>query len=187
MKRKIAISISLFAVAFVVAYFICSFCIPGWKVKLEADATTVFIENLKILWPIKVLISLVAGTIVASIPFWIHKKELQVLIIFFLINIALFYILPSLIMDTGSAIIVLLVILPLSCLFVAVIYGSLNSFHIAYPLLVALAFTPTIWIFFNESAWVYIPAYGGIALIGNLIGASIYKCRNPKLKDNSKK
>ena len=114
------------------------------------------------------------------------KKSIKSIIIFLLINIALFYILPSLIKDTGSAIMVLLVILPLSCLFVAVIYGSLNSFHIAYPLLVALAFTPTLWIFFNESAWVYIPAYGGIALIGNLIGAGIYKYRNPKIQDNSK-
>ena len=114
------------------------------------------------------------------------KKSVKSLIIFLLINIAIFYIFPSFITDTGSAITVLLIILPLSCLFIAVRYGSLNSFHLAYPLLVALAFTPTIWIFFNESAWVYIPAYGGIALIGNLIGAGICKCRNPKMQDNSK-
>ena len=114
------------------------------------------------------------------------KKSVKSIIIFLLINIALFYILPPLIVDTGSAMIVLLAILPLSCLLVAVIYGCLNSFHISYPLLVALAFTPTIWIFFNESAWVYIPTYGAIALIGNLIGAGIYKYRIPKLQHNSK-
>ena len=108
------------------------------------------------------------------------KKSVKSIIIFLLIHIAIFYILPSLIMDTGSAMIVVLAVLPLSCLLAAVIYGSLNSFHISYPLLVALVFTPTIWIFFNESAWVYIPAYGAIALIGNLIGAGIYKFRNHK-------
>ena len=70
MKKKAGIAISLFVVAFVIAYSICSFCIPGWKVKLEADAMTVFIENLKILWPTKVLISLVAGAVIASVPFW---------------------------------------------------------------------------------------------------------------------
>ena len=113
------------------------------------------------------------------------KKSIKSTIIFLLINIALFYILPLLIMDTGSAIMVLLVILPLSCLFVAIIYGSLNSFHLAYPLLVALAFTLTFWIFFNESAWEYIPAYGVIALIGNLIGADIYKYRNHKTQCDS--
>ena len=113
------------------------------------------------------------------------KKSVKSIIIFLLINIAIFYILPLLIVDTGSAVIVLLAILPLSCLFVAVIYGSLNSFHISYPLLVALAFTPAIWIFFNESAWVYIPAYGAIAFIGNLVGAGIYKSRNHKVQGDS--
>ena len=113
------------------------------------------------------------------------KKSVKSIIIFLLINISFFYIFPLLIVDTGSAMFVLLTILPLSCLFVAVIYGSLNSFHISYPLLVALAFTPTIWIYFNESAWGYIPAYGAIALIGNLIGAGIYKYRNPKTQNDN--
>ena len=72
MKKKTGIAISLFVVAFVIAYFICSFCIPGWKVKLDADATTVFIENLKILWPTKALISLAAGAVIVSVPFWLH-------------------------------------------------------------------------------------------------------------------
>ena len=75
MKKKTGIAISLFVVTFVIAYFICSFCIPGWKVKLEANATIVFIENLKILWPIKALISVVIGAIIASVPFWLWKKE----------------------------------------------------------------------------------------------------------------
>ena len=75
MKKKTGIEISIFAVSFVIAYFICSFCIPGWRVKLEADAVTVLIENLKILWPIKALISLVAGVIIGSIPFWLRKKK----------------------------------------------------------------------------------------------------------------
>lgn len=75
MKKKTGIAISLFMVAFVIAYFICSFCIPGWKVKLEADAMIVFIENLKILWPIKSLISLAAGAMIASVPFWLRKTE----------------------------------------------------------------------------------------------------------------
>lgn len=113
------------------------------------------------------------------------KKSVKSIILFLFLNIAIFYILPSLIVDTGSAMIVLLAILPLSCLLVAVIYGCLNSFHISYPLLVVLAFTPTIWIYFNESAWVYISVYGAIALIGNLLGAGIYKSRNHKTQGDS--
>lgn len=113
------------------------------------------------------------------------KKSVKSLIIFLLINIAFFYISPLFAVDTGSGILILLFIIPLSCLISAIIYSSLNSFHIAYPLLVSLAFTPTIWIFFNESAWVYIPAYGVITLIGNLLGAGIYKYRNHKTQGNS--
>ena len=75
MKKKTGVAISLFVAAFVITYFVCSFCIPGWKVKLEADAVTVFIENLKILWPTKALISLAAGAVVASVPFWVLKKK----------------------------------------------------------------------------------------------------------------
>ena len=75
MKNRTGISLGVFAIVFVITYFVCSFCIPGWKVKLEADAMTVFIENLKILWPTKVLISLAAGAVVASVPFWVLKKR----------------------------------------------------------------------------------------------------------------
>ena len=75
MKKKTGIAISLFVAAFVIAYLICSFCIPGWKVKLEADAMTVFIENLKILWPMKASISLAAGAVIATVPFWVRKKK----------------------------------------------------------------------------------------------------------------
>ena len=75
MKKKAGITISLFLAAFLATYFISSFCIPGWKVKLEADAMTVFIENLKILWPMKALISLAAGAVIASVPFWLRKKK----------------------------------------------------------------------------------------------------------------
>ena len=75
MKKKTGVAISLFVAAFVIAYFVCSFCIPEWKVKLEADAITVFIENLKVLWPTKALISLAVGAVIASVPFWLRKKE----------------------------------------------------------------------------------------------------------------
>ena len=75
MKNRTGISLGVFAIVFVITYFVCSFCIPGWKVKLEADAMTVFIENLKILWPTKALISLAAGAVVASVPFWVLKKK----------------------------------------------------------------------------------------------------------------
>ena len=106
------------------------------------------------------------------------KKKMLSLAVFTLINIACFYLMPAVITDTGSAMGMLLLVVPLCCLIISVVYGALNAFNIAYPIMVALVFIPTIWIYFNESAWVYSPAYGVIALIGNAIGAGIYHFRN---------
>ena len=72
--KKSSISVIWFVLVFIVTYFICSFCIPGWRIKLEADAMTVLIETLKIMMPIKVMISLVAGVIAGAIPFFIRNK-----------------------------------------------------------------------------------------------------------------
>ncbi len=75
MKKKVMLGFVLFSAAFILTYFITSFCVPGWRVKLAADAVTVFIENLKTLMPIKAIISLVVGVIAGSIPFWTSLKE----------------------------------------------------------------------------------------------------------------
>lgn len=114
------------------------------------------------------------------------KKKFLMLTIFLLMNIIVFYCVPLMISDTGSGILALIFIIPVSCLLLSILYGSLNSFHLAYPILSAIAFIPAIWKFFNESAWVYCFFYGGIALIGNLLGAGIYKFRKNKGSDTVK-
>lgn len=72
--KKSGIAAVLFVLTFVASYLICSFCIPGWRIKLEADAMTVFVETLKILMPVKLLISLAAGGIIGALPFFVCKK-----------------------------------------------------------------------------------------------------------------
>lgn len=111
------------------------------------------------------------------------KKSTKIFVIALLVNIVFFYLVPYIIVDTGSAMTVMLIVLPLSCLITALIYGALNSFQLIYPLSIALVFIPTIWLHYNESAWVYIFAYGIIALIGNLLGACYYKYKH-KMSDN---
>ncbi len=86
-----------------------------------------------------------------------------------------FYLLPLCMYDTGTAMILLLAALPLICLVCSIIYGIKQGFCWIYPIAVAAVFTPTIWIYYNPSAWVYIVAYAGIALIGNLIGMIFFK------------
>ena len=87
-----------------------------------------------------------------------------------------FYVLPLLIQDTGSAILILLLVIPLVCLACSAVYGLRHSFHLEFPLLTALLFAPSVFLFYNSSAWVYIVGYGVTALAGNAIGALIYKC-----------
>ena len=94
---------------------------------------------------------------------------------YLLVNTLAFYLLPLIMQDTGSAMFVMLVGLPVSCFSTSIVFGARNSFNGFYPLAVALLFTPTIFVFYNESAAFYIVVYGIIALVGNLIGKLFYK------------
>lgn len=89
-----------------------------------------------------------------------------------------FYLLPLLIIDTGTAIILLLAVIPLICFCISILYGIKNSFNALYAIIVAVLFAPSIFIFYNTSAWVYIIAYGVLALIGNAIGMIFFKRTN---------
>lgn len=93
---------------------------------------------------------------------------------YFIIFIA-FYIVPMLIKDTGSGMFILLIVIPLITLITSIIYGLRNTFDFIYPLLVAILFIPTLFIYYNISAWVYIIAYSLIALIGEILGKTLQK------------
>ena len=93
---------------------------------------------------------------------------------YLLVIIIDFYILPLLIRDTGSAMIMLLIILPFICFASSVFYGIRHSFHLSYAFIVAILF-----IYYNISAWIYSLIYGIIALAGNLTGYLLRKTQNP--------
>lgn len=86
-----------------------------------------------------------------------------------------YYVLPLLIQDTGAAMMILLVIIPLLCLVCSITYGIKQGFHLLYAAMAALLFIPSIFIYYNTSAWVYVLIYGVVALIGNGIGRIFYK------------
>lgn len=94
---------------------------------------------------------------------------------YLVVNIIGFYLLPIVIKDTGSAMAVMLLGSPLICLINSAVYGIKNSFNLLYSLIVALLFAPTIFIFYNSSAWIYIVGYGIIALVGNFIGKLFHR------------
>lgn len=101
--------------------------------------------------------------------------KLKSMLPYLTINAIAFYLLPIVIKDTGSAMTVMLLGLPIICLVTAVIYGIKNAFNLIYAIIIALLFAPTILIFYNSSASVYIAGYGMIALIGNFIGKVFHK------------
>lgn len=96
-------------------------------------------------------------------------------IIFYILLFIDFYIIPRFIKDTGSAVIVMLMIIPLICLITSVFYGIRNGFDFWYILIAAIMFTPSIFMFYNSSAWVYVVGYAVIALLGNLIALLLRK------------
>lgn len=96
---------------------------------------------------------------------------------YLLVVIVAFYVLPMVIQDTGSAMAVLLVAIPLICFAAAIVFGVRNALNWIYPLAVALLFVPTIFIYYNESAAFYSVVYGIISLVGNLIGKLFYKIK----------
>ena len=102
-------------------------------------------------------------------------EKLKRNMVFYLLLLIDFYIIPWFITDTGSAMIVILVIIPLICLITSVCYGIRNGFDFWYILSVAIIFIPSIFIFYNSSAWVYVAGYVGIALLGSLIASPLSK------------
>ena len=98
-------------------------------------------------------------------------ERFRKMLLYLLVIILAFYISPLLIRDTGSGMFILLMGIPIICLIVSLIYGMKNSFNWLFPLLVMLLFIPTIFIFYNESATIYILTYGVISTIGSFIGS----------------
>ena len=95
--------------------------------------------------------------------------------IYYLIIFIAFYLVPILIKDTGSGMFILLIVIPLITLITSIIYGLRNTFDFIYPLIVAILFLPTLFIYYDTSALVYVIAYSMIAVIGELLGKTLQR------------
>ena len=105
-------------------------------------------------------------------------KKIREMSVYLIVIILAFYALPAFINDTGSGIFFLLILIPIICFLTSLIYGIRHSFNLIFLLLIMALFIPTIFIFYNESAAVYVLIYGIIAAIGNLLGSLIKKMSN---------
>ena len=72
MKRK-ALSIMLFAVVFIAAYLVMSFCIGGMRIKLEAAPMVYFVESLRHMAFFKTIVSAIPAAIAAVVVLFVKK------------------------------------------------------------------------------------------------------------------
>ena len=85
-----------------------------------------------------------------------------------------FYLLPLLAKDTGTAMLLMLCVMPLAALLSGVLYGIRNGFSVFPAVTAGVLFIPSIFIYYNASAWVYAIAYAVVVLAGTGIGAAFY-------------
>ena len=107
------------------------------------------------------------------------KKYIKEIIIL-LIQLFVFYILPLFAGPTDMMGLVLLIIL--ATLLLSMGMGSISKEKIKYlyPIIVAILFIPSIFIYYNESALIHSVWYLVVSMVGMLIGTIIYKLTHKK-------
>lgn len=102
------------------------------------------------------------------------KKKLRELPPYIAALVVNFYLLPLLMRDTGGAMFVMLCLMPLAALITGVICGVRRGFCPLLPAAAAVLFFPTLFLYYNLTAWVYAPVYAVIVLAGNGLGRAFY-------------
>ena len=102
------------------------------------------------------------------------KSKLVPWIPYLLALAADFYLLPLLARDTGSAMLLMLCAMPLAAFFTAVVFGVRRGFHLALPAAALVLFLPSVFLYYNSSAWIYAPVYAAAVLAGNGLGRIFY-------------
>lgn len=105
------------------------------------------------------------------------KKSQIALLIYIAVLGCNFYLLPHCIQDTGSGMFMMLCVMPLLSICSAILYSVRHGFSLLLPIVAMLLFSPTIFIYYNATAWVYIIFYGIITLGGSGIGQIFYQKR----------
>lgn len=88
---------------------------------------------------------------------------------------AAFYLLPPLMRDTGLAVLLLLVGLPAVCLLDGLVYGKKHGFQLMFPIACGVLFVPTVWLYYNSSASIYIMIFTCFAMAGTYFGSLLRK------------
>lgn len=97
------------------------------------------------------------------------KKYLKEIIIC-LLQICVFYLLPNTVRTLGPMGIVFLLLLSTFVLSICIGYISNKKLKFCYPILTSILFLPTVFIYYNESAFVHSFWYLIVSCIGLLLG-----------------
>lgn len=93
----------------------------------------------------------------------------------------MFMIMPRyLILDTGSAMSMLLIVMPIFIFIVSFIHGYINGFKIYLPVFVCIVFVISMFVYYNSSAGIYAVGYTLISFLGELLGSSLMRIKNSR-------
>ena len=101
-------------------------------------------------------------------------------IVTLLIQLFMFYIFPMFAGPTDAMGMVLLIIL--ATLVLSIIIGSISKEKVKYlyPIIIAILFIPSVFIYYNESALIHSIWYLVISSVGLILGTIIYKLTHRK-------
>ena len=101
-------------------------------------------------------------------------------IIILIIQLFMFYIFPLFAGPTDAMGMVFLIII--TTFILSIIIGSISKEKIKYlyPIVIAILFIPSVFIYYNESALVHAMWYLIVSFIGLILGTVIYKLTNKK-------
>lgn len=102
------------------------------------------------------------------------RTRLRELLPYLLMLAADFYLLPLLIRDTGTAMVLTLCAMPVAAFAAGVACGVRQGFRPLLAAAAAVLFLPTLPLYYNLSAWVYAPVYGAVVLLGCGLGRGFY-------------
>ena len=103
------------------------------------------------------------------------KNEKQIIIKasleFVAVLVVLFYLLPLLFKGSIG---LLIVVNPIVIIMCSYLISKKYNFCLRNIALVAILYLPSMYVFYNDSAWIYVVIYVVFALIGNYIGHKKY-------------
>ena len=96
-------------------------------------------------------------------------------IIIFVIQLLVFYLIPPFALPVGAMGMVLLIMLLTFLLSSLLGAFSKNKLKFLYPVFVAVVFIPSVFIYYNESAFVHALWYFVVSFVGLILGAGFRK------------